>query len=234
MFTVSLKNSEGKEIDTLKLDESVFNDKIPPSCVYQVINAYRANQRKGRASTKTRGEVSGGGRKPWKQKGTGRARVGSIRSPLWRHGGVIFGPHPRDFSYTLPKKMKDSALKYVLTQKVKEDNFIVLDNLEIEKPKTREVVKILSNFKIDGKSKNVLLLMDKVDENLKKAFANINFLHVNLAKNVHTYEVLAAHKLLITIVGLKELSERLKSENREQRTENREQRTENREQKTVI
>jgi large subunit ribosomal protein L4 len=210
MFTVSVKNSEAKEIETLKLDESVFNDKIPPSSVYQVINAYRANQRKGNASTKTRGEVSGGGRKPWRQKGTGRARVGSIRSPLWRHGGVIFGPHPRDFSSKLPTKMKNLALKYVLSQKLQEDNFIVLDKLDIEKPKTKEVVRILSNFKIDGKSKNALLLMDKIDENLKRAFANINFLHVDLAKNVHTYEVLAASRLIITNAGLKELIQRLK------------------------
>jgi len=212
MFTVPVKNSEGREIDTLKLDAAVFNDKIPSSCVYQVINGYMANQRKGLASTKTRGEVSGGGRKPWRQKGTGRARVGSIRSPLWRHGGVIFGPHPHDFSYTVPKKMKDSALKYVLVQKVKANNFVVLDKLEIETHKTKEVVKILSNFKIDGKNKNVLLLTDKIDENLKKAFANINFLHVDLVRNVHTYEVLAAHKLLITGAGLKELVERLKED----------------------
>lgn len=212
MFTVSVKNSEGKEIETLKLDASVFNDSILPSSVYQVINAYRANQRKGNAATKTRGEVSGGGRKPWRQKGTGRARAGSIRSPLWRHGGVIFGPHPRDFSSKLPTKMKNLALRYVLSQKVQEDNFIVLDKLNIEKPKTREFIKILSNFDIDGKSKNVLLLMDKLDENIKKAFTNINFLHVGLAKNVHTYEVLAAHKLIITIDGLKELTQRLKKD----------------------
>jgi large subunit ribosomal protein L4 len=210
MFTVPVKNAEGKDIESLKLDEYIFNDKIPPSTVYQVINAYRANQRKGTASTKTRGEVSGGGRKPWRQKGTGRARVGSIRSPLWRHGGVIFGPHPRDFSYTLPKKMKNLALKYVLSQKVKENNFIVVDKFAIEQPKTKEVVRILSNFKIDAKNKNVLLLLDKIDENSKRATANINFLHVKLAKNVHTYEVLAARKLIITNTGLKELIERLK------------------------
>ena len=211
MFSISVKNSEGKEVDTIKLDPAVFNDKMPSSCVHQVINAYRANQRKGLASTKTRGEVSGGGHKPWKQKGTGRARVGSIRSPLWRHGGVIFGPHPRDFSYDLPAKIKNSALKYVLSQKVKENNFILIDKLEIGKPKTKEAVKILDNLKIDSGSKNVLLLVDKMEANLKKAFANIDFLHLDLAKNTHTYEVLAAHKVIITQEGMKELIARIKA-----------------------
>ena len=129
MFTIPVQNTDGKEIDTLKLDEKIFSDKILNSSVYQVICGYLANQRKGLASTKTRGEVSGGGKKPWKQKGTGRARVGSIRSPLWRHGGVIFGPHPRDFSYKIPVRMKDLALKFALSEKVKENNLIVLDAL---------------------------------------------------------------------------------------------------------
>jgi large subunit ribosomal protein L4 len=210
MFDLPVKNIEGKDIETIKLDDSVFNDKIPASSVYLVINSYRANQRKGLASTKTRGEVSGGGRKPWRQKGTGRARVGSIRSPLWRHGGVIFGPHPRDFSIKLPKKIKNQALQYVLCQKVKEDNIVVIDALEIEKPKTKEMVKILTNLKIDSSSKNVLLLVDKIENNLSRVFSNIDFLKVDLVKKVHTYEVLAARKIIITKAGLKELTQRLK------------------------
>ena len=106
MQTLPVINTEGKEIDTIKLDETFFNGKINASVVYQAVINYNANQRKGLAATKTRGEVSGGGKKPWKQKGTGRARVGSIRSPLWRHGGIVFGPHPRDYSYLLPEKMR--------------------------------------------------------------------------------------------------------------------------------
>lgn len=210
MFSLPLKNSAGKEIDTVKLDEAVFNDKLASKAVYQVIHSFRANQRKGLAATKTRGEVSGGGRKPWKQKGTGRARVGSTRSPLWRHGGVIFGPHPRDFSYPVSAAIKNTALKYVLSAKVKEENLILVDQLSLDAHKTKEAVKILNNLKIDSSSKNVLLLVDKMDANLKKAFANIDFLHLDLAKNAHTYEVLAAHKVIITQPGLKELVARIK------------------------
>ena len=210
VITLPIYNTEGKEIDRIKLDTTIFDGTINTAAVYQVVTAYRANQRKGLASTKTRGEVSGGGRKPWKQKGTGRARVGSIRSPLWRHGGVIFGPHPRDFSYTIPKKIKVLALKSVLCAKLKENNFIVLDNLKIEKPKTKEVIKVFYNLKIDPRKIKVLLLLDKVDNNLKLALRNINFLNFNLAKDTNTYEVLAAHKLIITKEGLKELTDRIK------------------------
>jgi large subunit ribosomal protein L4 len=211
MFSISVKNSAGKEIDIIKLDEAVFNEKLESSCVHQVVNAYRANQRKGLAATKTRGEVSGGGHKPWRQKGTGRARVGSIRSPLWRHGGVIFGPHPRDFSYSVPAKMKNSALKYVLSQKIKENNLILIDKLEIDSPKTKEAIKVLTNLKLGPSVKKILLLVDKSDENLNRAFANINFLNIDLAKNAHTFEVLAAHKVIITQAGLKELIARIKA-----------------------
>jgi large subunit ribosomal protein L4 len=104
-ITLPIYNTEGKEVDSVKLDSAVFNGVINNAAIHQAVCAYMANQRRGLAATKTRGEVSGGGRKPWRQKGTGRARVGSTRSPLWRHGGVIFGPHPRDYSYTIPAKI---------------------------------------------------------------------------------------------------------------------------------
>jgi len=106
MSNLPLYNNTGKEIESVKLDDGVFDGKVNRASIYQTVNAYLANQRTGLAATKTRGEVSGGGRKPWRQKGTGRARVGSTRSPLWRHGGVVFGPHPRDFSYSIPQKIK--------------------------------------------------------------------------------------------------------------------------------
>jgi large subunit ribosomal protein L4 len=210
MYTLPVVNSDGKEIDTLKLDEKIFNDRILASSVYQVICGFRANQRKGLASTKTRGEVSGGGKKPWKQKGTGRARVGSIRSPLWRHGGVIFGPHPRDFSYNIPVKMKSLALKFALSEKVKENNLILLDSLILEKPKTKDFIKILSALKAGPGEKNVLVVADKFDVNIKKAAANADFAKIELACNIHTFEVLKAHKLVITKDGLRELVKRLK------------------------
>jgi len=213
MISLPIYNTEGKETETIKLDSAIFDGIVNTSAIYQVVNAYRANQRKGLAATKTRGEVSGGGRKPWRQKGTGRARVGSIRSPLWRHGGVIFGPHPRDFSYPIPLKLKKMALRSALCAKLKENNFLVLDKLTLEKSKTKEAAKIFSNLKINLKNEkkyNVLLLLDKLDDNLKRALRNIDFLHFELAKTVHAYEVLACRKIIVTKDGLRELVARLK------------------------
>jgi len=209
-----LYNTEGKEIDSVELDSGIFDGIVNSAALYQVVNAYRAGQRKGLAATKTRGEVSGGGRKPWKQKGTGRARVGSIRSPLWRHGGVVFGPHPRDFSYPVSKRLKDLSLKSALNEKLKENNLLVLDSLAIDKPKTKEAAKILFNLKINSgkehKISSVLLLLDKIDTNLKLALRNIVFLTVNLASDTNTYEVLAHKRIIVTKAALAELTKRLK------------------------
>ncbi len=219
--TLPIYNSEGKEVESLKLDLTVFDGEVNTAAIYQTVVAYRAAQREGLASTKTMGEVSGGGRKPWKQKGTGRARVGSIRSPLWRHGGVIFGPHPRDFSYTLPAKIRNLALKSTLNEKVNEDSFIILDSIKLEKPKTKDAVKLFTHLKIKPKTKKnkkdsktkfakTLLLLDKMDKNVKLALRNIPFISVNRAQDTHAYEVLAAHKLIITKEGLQQLTARLK------------------------
>lgn len=215
-ITLPIYNAAGKEVDQVKLNASVFDGIINSDAIYQAITAYRANQRKGLAATKTRGEVSGGGKKPWKQKGTGRARVGSSRSPLWRHGGVIFGPHPRDFSYTLPDKIKTAALKSSLNAKVKENNFIVLDDFKLNAPKTKEAIKIFTNLKVSGanaaKSKeapSLLLLLNEVDKGAKLALRNIDFLRFNLAADTNVYEVLAHKKLIITKDGLTRLTQRL-------------------------
>ena len=214
MFTLPIYNSEGKEVDTIKLNASVFDGSQNLDCLHQAILGFRANQRKGLASTKTRGEVSGGGKKPWKQKGTGRARVGSTRSPLWRHGGVVFGPHPRDFSYEVPQKIKALALKTSLNVKLNENNFMILDEFNIAAPKTKQAVGVFSNLKLffakDKKSKKVLFLTHKLDAQLKRALKNISFLTVNLASDCHAYEVMNNQKLLITKAGLVLLTERLK------------------------
>ncbi|MFH0935908.1 MAG: 50S ribosomal protein L4 [Candidatus Omnitrophota bacterium] len=214
-ITLPIYNSEGKQIDSVKLNAAVFDGSVNQDSLYQAVVAYRAGQRKGLASTKTRGEVSGGGVKPWRQKGTGRARVGSIRSPLWRHGGVIFGPHPRNFYYRLPKKLKSLALKSSLNAKVKEGNFVVLDELRLDKPKTKEAARVFSNlmsFKPAGREKkySTLLLLDKLDKNLKLALRNISFLDVNAARDTHSYEVLAHRKIIITKGALEQLTNRLK------------------------
>lgn len=214
MFTLPVYNSQGAEVETIKLDAAVFNGSQNTNSLYQAIAGYRANQRKGLASTKTRGEVSGGGKKPWKQKGTGRARVGSTRSPLWRHGGVVFGPHPRDFSYVVPQKIKAAALKTTLNLKLKENNFVVLDDFKIDAPKTKDAVKVLSNLKLfsakEKKPKKVLFLTHKLDGQLKSALKNIGFLTVDLASDCHAYEVMNNQKLLVTKTGLADLTKRLK------------------------
>ena len=214
MFTLPIYNCEGKEVDTIKLNSSVFDGSQNLDCLHQAILGFRANQRKGLASTKTRGEVSGGGKKPWKQKGTGRARVGSTRSPLWRHGGVVFGPHPRDFSYDIPQKIKAQALKTSLNVKLNENNFMILDEFKVQVFKTKQAVGVFSNLKLflakDRKPKKVLFLTHKVDAQLKQALRNISFLTVDLASNCHAYEVMNNQKFLITKAGLAELTQRLK------------------------
>ncbi|MBN2831142.1 MAG: 50S ribosomal protein L4 [Candidatus Omnitrophica bacterium] len=212
--TLPIYNVDGKEVDSIKLNSSVFDGTVNNDAIYQAVNLFRANQRKGLAATKTRGEVSGGGKKPWKQKGTGRARVGSTRSPLWRHGGVVFGPHPRDFSYTIPNKIKLVALKSGLNAKVNENNFIILDNFKIAEPKVKYALKVFSNLKINnGKTKSklsVLLLLDKLDEALKLSLRNIDFLDFNIAQNANVYEVLKNKKLVVTKSALTKLVDRLK------------------------
>lgn len=213
IITLPLYNTDGKEIDSVSLDKIVFDGTINRSAIYQAVSAYRANQRKGLAATKTRGEVSGGGRKPWKQKGTGRARVGSSRSPLWRHGGVVFGPHPRDFSYELPAKIKNLALKSSINAKIKQNNMIILDTLKIEKPKTKSIITTLSNLKINlkqAKANNILFLADKIEGALKLALRNINILNFNSVHQTNVYEILRCRKLIITKDGLAELTKRLK------------------------
>ncbi|MDD2703707.1 MAG: 50S ribosomal protein L4 [Candidatus Omnitrophica bacterium] len=210
-MTVLLYNTDGETKGEIKLDSSVFNDIINTSSVYQTVKSYMANQRKGLASTKTRGEVSGGGRKPWKQKGTGRARAGSTRSPLWRHGGVTFGPLPRDFSTTLPKKVRDLALKSVINAKIKDKRFFVLDDLTVAAAKTKMAVAIFSKLKIDVTKDKILLLVDKLDDTTKRALHNLCNVRVTAGKNTNAYEVLRADKLVITEAGLSGLTERLKA-----------------------
>jgi large subunit ribosomal protein L4 len=209
MYTIPVYNTDGKEIESIKLDEKVFSDTILTPSIYQVIKQFRANQRGGHAATKTRGEVRGGGKKPWKQKGTGRARVGSIRSPLWRHGGVVFGPHPKDFSYSIPKKIKTVALKNVLSAKASESRLIILDDLAIADPKTKLVVAILKNLKIQKNDKGVLLLVSKIDAQMKRACKNIGNLTLDLPGKVNTYEVLVADKVIMTKSALKDLTKRI-------------------------
>ncbi len=212
MLEANLYNIDGQEIGKMALSASVFGLKINKHLLHEAVTRYLANQRKGSASTKTRGEVRGGGRKPWKQKGTGRARAGSTRSPFWRHGGVTFGPQKRDFSYSISKKIKSLALKSSLNAKVKENNFIVLDNFNINTPKTKEAVKIFSNLKIkarENKGHKVLLLVNTIDNNLRHALDNLEFLKFNVVKDTQAYEIIIANKIIVTRDALNQLVVRL-------------------------
>jgi len=212
--SIAVYDIQGKEVEKISLDRHIFDGEVNSGAIYQAINAYRANQRKGLASTKDRSEVSGGGAKPWRQKGTGRARVGSNRSPLWRHGGVTFGPSPRDYSINLPQKIKNLALKSTLNVKLKENNFIVLDKLGELSVKTKQVVSILANLKITKKEKITCLLLLAKDtaKELKLALRNIDFLSFNQSIDANAYEVLASQKLIVTKEGLIQLVKRLKGD----------------------
>lgn len=210
--TLPIYNTAGKEIDKFNLDPEIFDGRINRDVLYQTVLNYRANQRSGLAKVKTRGEVSGGGRKPWRQKGTGRARVGSIRSPLWRGGGVTFGPQKRDYSYSLNSKIRLLALKSGLNAHWKENNIVLIDEIKLDKPKTKEMVKILSSLKplIGELNKRMLILSDKLERALQLSTANISLLEIDLARNANAYQLLKAKKLIITKEGLKQLISRIK------------------------
>ncbi|MDO8749189.1 MAG: 50S ribosomal protein L4 [Candidatus Omnitrophota bacterium] len=201
--TLVVYDMQGKKIEEFP---SIFNGPLKSAAVSQAVTMYLANQRCGLASTKTIGEVSGGGKKPWKQKGTGRARAGSIRSPLWRHGGVVFGPHPKDFHYTLSAKLKNAALRSVLNEKSLNGDILVLEKLEIAKPKTKEIKNILDNLNIKAKT---LLVLPRADHNLKLAIKNMTDVESALAEGLNALDCLRAGKIIFSKESLGLLSKRL-------------------------
>ena len=188
MPQVAKFNQSGKELEKVELNDSVFNDKINKHVVHQVVNAQLAARRGGNASTKTRGKVRGGGRKPWRQKGTGRARHGSIRSPLWVGGGITFGPSPRSYDKKLTKKMRRLALRSVLTDKVERDELILVDKIELDQPKTKAVVNILADLNLEDKK--VVLVMPEKDKNLYLSARNIPHVKTLLAGSINAYDLL--------------------------------------------
>ena len=202
-------NMQGEEIGEIQLSDDIFQGEVKESLLREAVLAYQTNRRQGTASTKTRGEVSGGGRKPWIQKGTGRARAGSIRSPLWRGGGVVFGPKPKDFKYSLSKKVKCLALKSSLRKKIKEDSLFILDELSLKRPKTKEMVKFLDSFSLKGRT---LIIADKWDEVIKRASSNLKDLRVILPRLVCALDVLYYDTVFVTKEALRELEARLKDE----------------------
>lgn len=212
MAKVKLLKLEGGEPEEIELHDCLFAEKIDVDLLHRVVRYQLAKRRRGTASTKTRGEVRGGGRKPWRQKGTGRARHGSIRSPIWRGGGVVFGPKPRDFSIKLPKKMRLKGLKMALTAKLNENQLAVVDRLEFARPKTKEALRLLDQWGYDqGEEGKLLIIISREEDNIpvRKSFSNLPWVKCLPAAGANVYDLLKYEYLLITQGGLRELEERI-------------------------
>lgn len=203
MPTVGLFNIEGKKVGDVTLNESVFNVEVNKAVLHQVVVAQLANKRQGTQSAKTRAEVRGGGIKPWRQKGTGRARQGSIRSPQWAGGGIVFAPKPREYRVSLPKSMRRVAMKSALTAKVLENEMIVLESLEMDAPKTKAIVTMLKAFDV----KKVLIVTAESNANVYKSGRNVEGIQVIPVNNINVYDLLKYDNLIITKDAVSKLEE---------------------------
>ncbi|MDI6617209.1 MAG: 50S ribosomal protein L4 [Clostridiales bacterium] len=199
----ALYNIKGEQVGEIELADNVFAVEVNKEAVHQVVKMQLANKRQGSQSTLTRGEVSGGGIKPWRQKGTGRARQGSIRSPQWIHGGVVFAPKPRDYSYTLPKKIKRLAMKSALSSKVNDKEIIVLDQLSLDEPKTKVVSDMLKSFDAKG----ALIVVPVKDDAVYKSVRNIEGAAVLPVNNLNVYDILKYDKFIITKEAVSKVEE---------------------------
>ena len=204
MPKVDVYNIEGKKVSDIELQENIFGIVPNETVVHSVLVNYLANQRQGTQSTKTRSEVSGGGRKPWRQKGTGRARQGSIRATQWIKGGIALGPKPRSYTYRVNKKEKRLAIKSVLSSKVKDNDLIVLDKLAFDKIKTKNMVNALSNLKIEDKT---LVMLAEKNETVEKSARNIEGVKTSSVNTMNVYDLLKYKKLVITLDTVKKLEE---------------------------
>ena len=204
MAIVALYNMEGTKTGTMEVSDAIFAAEVNKSVLHQVVVNYLANQRQGTQSTKTRAEVSGGGRKPWRQKGTGRARQGSIRSPQWKGGGVALGPKPRDYSYHVNKKVRRLAMKSALSSKVLEEKLIVVDEITFPEIKTKNVVSMLRNLNADGK---LLLVLANNDKTAYMSARNIDGLNTTYADVLNVYDVLNCDKVVIAKGAVEKIEE---------------------------
>ena len=205
MAVCDVLNTLAEKVGEIDLNDSLFGVEINTGVLHEVVCMQRANRRSGNACTKTRGEVSGGGAKPWRQKGTGRARAGSRTSPVWRGGGTVFGPLPRDYSYNLPKKVKKLALKMALSARNQEGNLVIVDRLELPEVKTKNFVKIMNNFQFN----NCLVITDEIDENVGLAARNAIGFKVLPVAGLNVYDILKYSKLMLLQSSLAMLEERL-------------------------
>jgi len=203
--TISVVDSTGQSVGSASLSPEVFGIEPNKHVLYEAVKAYMGNQRQGTASTKGRSQVRGGGARPWRQKGTGRARAGTIRSPLWKGGGVVFGPQPRTYRYALNKKVNKLARLSALSLKAQEDGIVIVDRLTFDEPKTKQMTACLEALKLN--QKKVLFLTVEPDENLMKSCRNISNLTVKPARDVATYDVLHCETILLTQEALKRIEE---------------------------
>ena len=194
MSTIKVVSMTGAEVGSVELNDAIFGIEPNMSVVHEVVKNHLANCRQGTQSALTRAEVSGGGRKPWRQKGTGRARQGSTRSPQWTHGGTVFAPKPRDYRVSVNKKVKRVAMKSALSSKVNDNAIVVFDALDIAAPKTKEMVKVLANIKAD----NALVVLPEKDEIVERATSNIPNVKTTLVGTLNVYEILKYKTLILT------------------------------------
>jgi large subunit ribosomal protein L4 len=228
MATVTVYKQTGEKKESLKLDDSVFGAEVKEALIHQVIVAQQNNKRQGTKSALTRTEVRGGGIKPWRQKGTGRARQGSIRAPQWAKGGVVFAPKPRDFSQKINKQQKRAALCGVLSDKVAREEFLVLDEIKLNAPKTKEIAAILKTFKLDVKTHDsfdengnavkavssadpkILLIVTDADDSVVRAAKNVPFVKTIKSALINVYDVVSSDKCLLTVAACKKIEEAYK------------------------
>jgi len=205
MAVCEVLNSLAEKVGEIDLNDALFSVEVNTGILHEVVCMQRANQRSGNACTKTRGEVSGGGAKPWRQKGTGRARAGSRTSPVWRGGGTVFGPKPRDYTYSLPKKVRRLALKMALSARNQEGNLVVVDQFSLDQAKTREFVKVMDNFKFE----NCLVVTGEMDEKLGLSARNAVGYKVLPVAGLNVMDILKHSKLMLVQTSLAKLEERL-------------------------
>ena len=203
MANVSVLNMEGKEVGSMELNDAVFGVEINEHLVHQAVVLQLANNRQGTQKAKTRSEVRGGGRKPWRQKGTGHARQGSTRAPQWTHGGVVFAPVPRDYSFKLNKKEKRAALKSALTSRVNESKFIVVDELKLDSIKTKNFVQVLNNLKVE----KALVVLNDMDTNVIKSASNVPTVKTAQTNELNVFDVLKYDTVVVTKDAVKTIEE---------------------------
>ena len=203
MANVSVFNMEGNEVGTMELNDAIFGAKVNEHLVHLAVVSQLANKRQGTQKAKTRSEVSGGGRKPWRQKGTGHARQGSTRAPQWTGGGVVFAPVPRDYSFKLNKKEKRAALKSVLTSKVQENKFIVVDELKFDEIKTKAMKNVLANLKAD----KALVILNDNDQNVVLSARNIEGVETALTNTINVFDLLKHNTVVVTKAAVETIEE---------------------------